>query len=195
LSEIVDPDEKLISSAQNGDSKALEILLKNHYEKIWGICKRLMINDQDALDATQESLIAIATRINKFERRSKFSTWLYRVTTNICFDELRKKSRIPIPDSGSEKLEISTEPSFENRISDKLLIDEVLNLLPNEYKTVLVLRDLCDLNYDEISEVLNIPIGTVRSRISRGRSAITNYLTNGNQTDSSIRQKGNYERF
>ena len=195
MSEIVDPDEKLISSAQNGDSKALEILLKNHYEKIWGICKRLMINDQDALDATQESLIAIATRINKFERRSKFSTWLYRVTTNICFDELRKKSRIPIPDSGSEKLEISTEPSFENRISDKLLIDEVLNLLPNEYKTVLVLRDLCDLNYDEISEVLNIPIGTVRSRISRGHSAITNYLTNGNQTDSSIRQKGNYERF
>ena len=195
MSEIVDPDEKLISSAQNGDSKALEILLKNHYEKIWGICKRLMINDQDALDATQESLIAIATRINKFERRSKFSTWLYRVTTNICFDELRKKSRIPIPDSESEKLEISTEPSFENRISDKLLIDEVLNLLPNEYKSVLVLRDLCDLNYDEISEVLNIPIGTVRSRISRGRSAITNYLTNGNQTDSSIRQKGNYERF
>jgi len=195
LSEIVDPDEKLISSAQNGDSQALEILLKNHYEKIWGICKRLMINDQDALDATQESLIAIATRINKFERRSKFSTWLYRVTTNICFDELRKKSRIPIPDSESEKLEISTEPSFENHISDKLLIDEVLNLLPNEYKTALVLRDLCDLNYDEISEVLNIPIGTVRSRISRGRSAINNYLTNGNQTDSSIRQKGNYERF
>ena len=110
MSEIVDPDEKLISSAQNGDSQALEILLRNHYEKIWGICKRLMINDQDALDATQESLIAIATRIKKFERRSKFSTWLYRVTTNICFDELRKKSRIPTPDSESEQLEISIEP-------------------------------------------------------------------------------------
>ena len=195
MSKIVDPDEKLISSAQNGDSQALEILLRNHYEKIWGICKRLMINDQDALDATQESLIAIATRINKFERRSKFSTWLYRVTTNICFDELRKKSRIPTPDSESEQLEISIEPSFENQIDDKLLINEVLNLLPNEFKTVLVLRDLCDLNYDEISEILNIPIGTVRSRISRGRSAISNYLTNGNQPDSSERQKGNYERF
>ena len=195
MSEIVDPDNKLISAAQNGDSQALEILLKNHYEKIWGICKRLMINDQDALDATQESLIAIATRINKFERRSKFSTWLYRVTTNICFDELRKKSRIPTPDSESEQLEISIEPSFENQIDDKLLINEVLNLLPNEFKTVLVLRDLCDLNYDEISEILNIPIGTVRSRISRGRSAISNYLTNGNQPDSSERQKGNYERF
>ena len=195
MSEIVDPDNKLISAAQNGDSQALEILLKNHYEKIWGICKRLMINDQDALDATQESLIAIATRINKFERRSKFSTWLYRVTTNICFDELRKKSRIPTPDSESEQLEINIEPSFENQIDDKLLINEVLNLLPNEFKTVLVLRDLCDLNYDEISEILNIPIGTVRSRISRGRSAISNYLTNGNQPDSSERQKGNYERF
>ena len=195
MSEIVDPDEKLISAAQNGDSEALEILLKNHYEKIWGICKRLMINDQDALDATQESLIAIATRINKFERRSKFSTWLYRVTTNICFDELRKKSRIPTPDSESEQLEISIEPSFENQIDDKLLINEVLNLLPDEFKAVLVLRDLCDLNYDEISEVLNIPIGTVRSRISRGRSAINNYLTTGNQPDSSKRQKGNYERF
>tara|TARA_B110000014_G_scaffold189709_1_gene138488 strand:+ start:18071 stop:18658 length:588 start_codon:yes stop_codon:yes gene_type:complete len=195
LSEIVDPDNKLISAAQNGDSQALEILLKNHYEKIWGICKRLMINDQDALDATQESLIAIATRINKFERRSKFSTWLYRVTTNICFDELRKKSRIPIPDSESEQLEISIDSSFEKQIDDKLLINEVLNLLPNEFKTALVLRDLCDLNYDEISEILNIPIGTVRSRISRGRSAISNYLTNGNQPDSSKRQKGNYERF
>ena len=195
MSEIVDPDEKLISAAQNGDSQALEILLKNHYEKIWGICKRLMINDQDALDATQESLIAIATRINKFERRSKFSTWLYRVTTNICFDELRKKSRIPIPDSESEQLEISIDSSFEKQIDDKLLINEVLNLLPNEFKTALVLRDLCDLNYDEISEILNIPIGTVRSRISRGRSAISNYLTNGNQPDSSKRQKGNYERF
>lgn len=195
MSEIVDPDNKLISAAQNGDSQALEILLKNHYEKIWGICKRLMVNDQDALDATQESLIAIATRINKFERRSKFSTWLYRVTTNICFDELRKKSRIPIPDSESGQLEISIDPSFENQIDDKLLINEVLNLLPNEFKTVLVLRDLCDLNYDEISEILNIPIGTVRSRISRGRSAISNYLTNGNQPDSSERQKGNYERF
>ena len=195
MSEIVDPDNKLISAAQNGDSQALEILLKNHYEKIWGICKRLMINDQDALDATQESLIAIATRINKFERRSKFSTWLYRVTTNICFDELRKKSRIPTPDSESEQLEISIDPSFENQIDDKLLINEVLNLLPNEFKTALVLRDLCDLNYDEISEILNIPIGTVRSRISRGRSAISNYLTNGNQPDSSKRQKGNYERF
>lgn len=195
MSEIVDPDNKLISAAQNGDSQALEILLKNHYEKIWGICKRLMINDQDALDATQESLIAIATRINKFERRSKFSTWLYRVTTNICFDELRKKSRIPIPDSESEQLEISIDSSFEKQIDDKLLINEVLNLLPNEFKTALVLRDLCDLNYDEISEILNIPIGTVRSRISRGRSAISNYLTNGNQPDSSKRQKGNYERF
>ena len=195
MSEIVDPDEKLISAAQNGDSQALEILLKNHYEKIWGICKRLMINDQDALDATQESLIAIATRINKFERRSKFSTWLYRVTTNICFDELRKKSRIPTPDSESEQLEISIDSSFEKQIDDKLLINEVLNLLPNEFKTALVLRDLCDLNYDEISEILNIPIGTVRSRISRGRSAISNYLTNGNQPDSSKRQKGNYERF
>ena len=195
MSEIVDPDEKLIYAAQNGDSQALEILLKNHYEKIWGICKRLMINDQDALDATQESLIAIATRINKFERRSKFSTWLYRVTTNICFDELRKKSRIPTPDSESEQLEISIDSSFEKQIDDKLLINEVLNLLPNEFKTALVLRDLCDLNYDEISEILNIPIGTVRSRISRGRSAISNYLTNGNQPDSSKRQKGNYERF
>ena len=195
MSEIVDPDNKLISAAQNGDSQALEILLKNHYEKIWGICKRLMINDQDALDATQESLIAIATRINKFERRSKFSTWLYRVTTNICFDELRKKSRIPIPDSESEQLEISIDPSFEKQIDDKLLINEVLNLLPNEFKTALVLRDLCDLNYDEISEILNIPIGTVRSRISRGRSAISNYLTNGHQPDSSKRQKGNYGRF
>ena len=195
MPKIVDPDKDLVSGAQNGNNQALETLLKNHYEKIWGICKRLMGNEQDALDATQESLIAIATRINKFEGLSKFSTWLYRVTTNICFDELRKKSRLPIPDSESEQLEISIEPSFENQINDKLLINEVLNLLPNEFKTVLVLRDLCDLNYDEISEILNIPIGTVRSRISRGRSAINNYLTNGNQSDSSKRQKGNYERF
>ena len=92
MASIHDPDEELVSAAQNGNKEALEALLKNHYEKIWGICRRIMQNESDALDATQESLITIATRIEKFKGNSKFSTWVYRVTTNTCLDELRKKS-------------------------------------------------------------------------------------------------------
>ena len=184
MASIHDPDKELVSAAQSGNKEALEALLKNHYEKIWGICRRIMQNESDALDATQESLITIATRIEKFKRNSKFSTWVYRVTTNTCLDELRKKSRRPLLNFDSQETDKPSINQVESSVVDKLFIEEVLNQLPAEFKTVLILRDVCDLDYAEISEILDIPIGTVRSRISRGRVAINNYLANGNQFDN-----------
>lgn len=184
MTKIDDPDEELVSAAQNGDKDALEVLLKNHYEKIWSICRRMMQNEADALDATQESLITVATRIEKFKGISKFSTWVYRVTTNTCLDELRKKSRRPLLNFDSQETDQPSITQVESSVVDKIFIDEALNELPAEFKSVLILRDVCDLDYAEISETLDIPIGTVRSRISRGRVAINNYLTKGNQFDS-----------
>ena len=84
----------------------------------------------------------------------------------------------------SEETDQLSINQVESSVVDKLFIEEVLNQLPAEFKTVLILRDVCDLDYAEISETLDIPIGTVRSRISRGRVAINNYLANGNQFDN-----------
>ncbi len=176
-------------AAQKGDTEALDQLLRRHHDKVWGICRRLAGNDADALDATQEALIAVATRLNRFDGKSRFTTWLYRVTTNACLDELRRRARQPLVglDAAFESVDISAPP-VDGLVADRLLIDAALARLPEEFRVAVVLRDLLHLDYAEISEILDIPPGTVRSRIARGRAALANFLRPGNQTDLSERQ-------
>ncbi|MEO2166469.1 MAG: sigma-70 family RNA polymerase sigma factor [Acidimicrobiales bacterium] len=176
-------------AAQKGDTEALDQLLRRHHDKVWGICRRLAGNDADALDATQEALIAVATRLNRFDGKSRFTTWLYRVTTNACLDELRRRARRPLVglDAAFEPLDLSAPP-VDGLVADRLLIDAALARLPEEFRVAVVLRDLLDLDYAEISEILDIPPGTVRSRIARGRGALATFLRPGDQTDLSERQ-------
>ena len=143
-------------------------------------------NDADALDATQEALITIAKRIDKFDGRSKFSTWAYRVSTNACLDELRRRSRRPDP--GLPEFEGNVSPihgdsagsGHDDQIAAQMVVSDALAELPEEFRSAVVLRDLCDLDYAQIGEVLDIAPGTVRSRIARGRSALAEIV--GNQT-------------
>ena len=176
-------------AAQKGDTEALDQLLRRHHDKVWGICRRLAGNDADALDATQEALIAVATRLNRFDGKSRFTTWLYRVTTNACLDELRRRARQPLVglDAAFESVDLSAPP-VDGLVADRLLIDAALARLPEEFRVAVVLRDLLDLDYAEISEILDIPPGTVRSRIARGRTALATFLRPGNQTGLSERQ-------
>jgi RNA polymerase sigma-70 factor (ECF subfamily) len=150
------------------------------------VCRRLAGNDADALDATQEALIAIARGIRRFDGRAAFSTWAYRVATNACLDELRRRARRPtpgLPDDGlGDRTEIGAAPSPGiDGLADRMAIDEALAALPEEFRAAVVLRDLCDLDYAEIAEVLGIPAGTVRSRIARGRRQLARLLPPGNQ--------------
>ena len=169
-----------MNAAREGDADALDRLLRTHYDRLYALCRRLTGDETDALDACQEALIAIARRLDRFDGRSAFGTWAYRVTTNACFDELRRRRRRPlvaIPDDAPAPGDIGEAAAV------RLDIDAALARLPTEYRAAVVLRDLCELTYEEIGETLDIPPGTVRSRIARGRTQLASLLGYGNRPE------------
>jgi RNA polymerase sigma-70 factor (ECF subfamily) len=170
-------DQRLIGSAVAGDRSAVDTLLRRHYDRIWGLCRRLAGNDADAQDATQEALIAIARGLHRFDGRATFTTWSYRVATNACLDELRRRARRPIPSATDELVLVDPTP-LPDQITERLDIDAALAQVPEEFRVAVILRDLCDLEYADIGEVLNLPPGTVRSRIARGRAHLARHLGN-----------------
>lgn len=187
-------DEKtLIRDAQRGDRKALDRLLRMHQDRIHAVCRRLAGNDADALDATQEALIAIVRGLPRFDGRAKFSTWAYRVATNACLDELRRRNRRPDP--GLPEFETTDHRPVgganprdpAETVSARLDVDRGLAELPEEFRTAVVLRDVAGLDYAEIADVLGIAPGTVRSRIARGRGRLAEAIA-GNQTPTDERR-------
>jgi RNA polymerase sigma-70 factor (ECF subfamily) len=174
-----EPDDALAALAAGGDRQALELLLDRHADRIHGVCRRVLANRDDALDATQEAMIAVARGISRFDGRSAFTTWLYRVATNAALDEARRLQRRPtpvetLPDRGGSAL--ASTP--EDRVDVRVDVDAALAELPIDFRVAVVLRDLCDLDYAEIAAVLDLPPGTVRSRISRGRAQLAVLLGN-----------------
>jgi len=171
-------DTALALAAAAGDRAALETLLDRHADLVHAVCRRIVGHPEDALDATQEALVAVARGIHRFDGRSQFTTWLYRVATNAALDELRRRKRRPIP------VDVVPEPvrtagggvATTDAVDARLVVDAALAQLPTEFRVAVVLRDLCDLDYAEIAEVLAVPPGTVRSRIARGRAALEAWL-------------------
>lgn len=174
-----DHDEARARRASDGDSKALDELLRAHSQLVHGVCRRILGNPDDALDATQEALLAIARKIGSFDGRSKFSTWAYRVATNAALDEARRRGRRPVPVDTLPETGGNTSPATgDSAIADRLDVDAALAQLTPEYRAAVALRDLVGMDYAEIADVLGIPPGTVRSRISRGRAALADLLGN-----------------
>jgi RNA polymerase sigma-70 factor, ECF subfamily len=173
-------DGELAARASAGDRAALETLLERHVDRIHAVCRRILGNPEDALDATQEAMIAVARGIGRFDNRSAFTTWLYRVATNAALDEGRRKARRPRPVDPPAAAAVAASP--EDAVGARLDVDAALRDLPEEFRVAVVLRDLCDLDYAEIAEVLGVPPGTVRSRIARGRSALAEALGNRGRT-------------
>jgi RNA polymerase sigma-70 factor (ECF subfamily) len=173
-------DDELVAKAQTGDRAALDALLRSHHDRLYAVCRRLTGNDADAADATQETLLAVVRGLRSFDGRSRFTTWSYRVAVNASLDELRRRRRRPEP--GLEEYEHEHEPARHGAgdpsgASDlRLDVDAALRRLSPEYRAAVVLRDLCGLDYAEIAEVLDIPAGTVRSRIARGRATLVPLL-------------------
>lgn len=164
-----------VEAARRGDARALEMLLREHHDRIHALCRRLLGNDEDALDATQEALVSVARGIGRFDGRSAFSTWVYRVATNAALDELRRRRRRPEPvavDAAAGPALAATQPDPAAAVAARLDVDAALAALPPDQRAAVVLRDLLTLDYAEIAGVLDIPIGTVRSRIARGRAAL-----------------------
>jgi len=180
-SRLRDDDADLAARASRGDRAALEQLLDRHADRIHALCRRVIANTEDALDATQEAMIAVVRGIRRFDGRAAFTTWLYRVATNAALDELRRKQRRPLPSEITDRA--APGPSASDRVDDRIDVDAALAKLPEDFRVAVVLRDLCDLDYAQIAEILEVPPGTVRSRIARGRAALADHLGNPDPSD------------
>jgi len=179
-------DAELITAAMAGDRAAMDALLRSHHDRVYAVCRRITGNDADAADATQEALIAIVRSLGRFDGRSAFSTWVYRIATNASLDELRRRKRRPmvvVDDPVTHELPDHDGGDRIDGLGDRMAIDTALRLVPEDFRVPLVMRDVCDLDYAEIAKTLDIPVGTVKSRIARGRGALAHILRAGNQTD------------
>ena len=174
-----------MEAAQAGDRDALEVLLRRHHDRIFAVCQRMTGNPADAADATQDTMISIVRALPRYDARAAFGTWAYRIAVNASLDELRRRKRRPEPTEddalGDGALHGSRAPSPED-VADRLDIDAALLRLAPEFRAAVVLRDLCGMDYAEIAEVLDIPAGTVRSRISRGRATLASQLAGNRDT-------------
>lgn len=131
------------------------------------------------------ALMSVVRALPSFDGRSKFSTWVYRIATNAALDEVRRIGRRPIP---TEKESVYDSPTIDrtNAVDAQMDVSAALSKLPEEYRTAIVLRHVADLDYEEIAAIQGVPVGTVRSRLARGRSQLAEIL--GNQNAHSNRQ-------
>lgn len=157
-------------------------LLSRHYDRLYAVCRRMAGNDADAADACQEALMAVVRGLPRFDGRSTFRTWSYRVASNACLDELRRRSRRPLAlVDGYEPG--TTEPDLDQQIADRVSIDELWLKIPEEFRAPVMMRDVAGMDYAEIAAALDLPAGTVRSRIARGRRHLAGHLGNQNTPD------------
>lgn len=179
-------DAALVALAQGGDRTALDQLLRRHYDRVHAVCRRV-VGSADVDDAAQEALISVVRGLPRFDGRAQFTTWLYRIATNAALDELRRRARRPVlrlaDDEGQQPDDDRVADPLAHRTvegaADRIDIDAAIATLPEEFRAAVALRDVCDLDYAEIAEALGVPVGTVKSRIARGRTLLARALGGG----------------
>lgn len=168
-----------------GEIEAFNELMSQYQHHVYNIAYRMMGNEHDASDLAQESLIKVFRSIASYKGKSTLSTWIYRITMNTCLDELRKKNKINKHISYTNIL-LNLEdgsPSPEERMLNQeknVYIQKAIFQLSEEYRAVIVLRDIQGFSYDKIGEILDISLGTVKSRISRARKLLKEILLSNN---------------
>jgi len=178
-------DDDLVAAAQRGDAAAMDALLRRHYDRVHAVCRRIAGGTRDADDAAQEAMIRVVRNLDRFDGRSAFGTWVYRIATNTALDELRKRKRRPQlhvvddgPDWSPPELVDDVAHRRVDAVADRITIDAALAELPDEFRAAVVMRDVGDLDYAEIAAALDVPVGTVKSRIARGRRILVDALGN-----------------
>lgn len=167
-------DAELMARVVGGDHNAFGALVTRHEDKLFSVAYRVLGNRQDALDATQDAFLSAFRQAAKFRGDSAFSTWLYRIGVNACNDLLRKKKRFVLTDD-PEPPEI-TGPRTDEDAVRRVDLQRALASLQPEYREAVVLHDLGGVPYEEIARITATRIGTVKSRISRGRKRLAELL-------------------
>lgn len=193
-------DRAVIEQVLAGDNDAFGILVERYQTKIYNLALRMCGNEDDAFDLAQESFLRAWRNLGSFQFESAFSTWLFRLCSNICLDFLRAKKRraavslTMTDDEGEEnQLEVpdpgKTPEEAVLAAEDRELLTRALNELPADQREILTLRAIDDLSYSEIARILNLQEGTVKSRLSRARTALRKKLLqigNKTKTESSV---------
>ncbi len=183
-------EKQLVKKSLQGDIQAFEQLVLNYQNKIYALAYRYMGNEEDAYDISQEVFLKAYRSLQTFEGTSSFGTWIYRVATNVCLDELRRRKNKIVPFSLDEALATKDGDEVDIEIADKSpppdilyekkefsqYIQTLLDEMKPEHKNIIILRDIMELSYEEITGVLNCSIGTVKSRLSRARNVLKEKL-------------------
>lgn len=179
--------KKRIKEVIKGDQNAFGEIVELYKDKVFQLCYRMLGNRHEAEDIAQEAFIRAYVNINSFNINLKFSTWIYRIATNLCIDRIRKKKPDYYLDaevSGSDGLTMYSQIAADTALPEEELqslelqetIQKEISKLPEKYRTVIVLRYIEELSLNEISEILDLPLGTVKTRIHRGREALRQQL-------------------
>ncbi|MFD7414418.1 RNA polymerase sigma factor [Kitasatospora purpeofusca] len=168
-------DEELVPRAVAGDRCALEELLRRHRTTVLTVCAGITGNREDALDACQNALIRVAGAIGSFRAEARFTTWLRTIAVNAARAELAQRKRRPYPVL-DEALPVEAVRAVDGSVTDVVRVQQALAALDVDFRAVVVLRHLCGCGYEEIAEVLGIPIGTVKSRLARARQELVRLL-------------------
>ena len=184
-------DEDLVRRFQDGsDAGALDTLVERHQSRVYNLCLRVLGDPDEAADASQDAFVAAIRKLHTFRGEAAFTTWLHRVTVNTCYDSLRRKRRRPLlhvlDDEGEERPDPAPPvPDHAERVGLSIDVERALRTVPDEFRVVLVMADVEDLPYDRIADILQIPVGTVKSRVFRGRAALGRALGVGEPADRS----------
>jgi RNA polymerase sigma-70 factor, ECF subfamily len=177
-------DMQWVRDFKAGDRSAFDNIMLKHKDRVFSLCYRFLGDLEEANDMAQETFVKVFTSLKRFRMESSFSTWLYRIAVNTCKNRLKssgfrhRKRTVPFPDpgdgeSGSPSVNLKDEGPTPNGLllkKEKMMwIQKAIDSLPREQKSVIILRDLEGLSYDEVSSITGYPLGTVKSKLARAR--------------------------
>ena len=185
-------EQRLIEKAKSGDDRSFELLIESCTAKAYNTALRYLRNEDDAMDALQESLLKVFRHLDKFKGDCKFDTWVYRIVMNTCHDMARKKNPLHYAESiyhnaDDEEVVIEirdTGPIPEEiveRMEDCDYLIDCMEHIPPQHKEIIILRDIQGFSYEQIGEILDCSIGTVKSRINRARQKLKEVLLEQNK--------------
>ena len=178
-------EQRWIAAARNGDQESFEKLVRLYEKRVFSLTSRMCRNSADAEEAAQEAFLAAWQALPAFRGDASFATWLYRLVSNACVDILRREGRHQVmagptlddEESSPEPPDKSPSPhALAERAELRRQIEAGLAALPPEYRQVLILREIHQCTYDEIAQICSIDLGTVKSRINRGRKRLRKIL-------------------
>ena len=192
-------EQSWIASARNGDEAAFGELVQKYQKRVYALTVRMCPTPELAEEAAQEAFLAAWQGLPNFRGEASFSTWLYRLTSNACVDLLRREGRhrsAAGPSLNDEESDLhlpDDAPGPQEQAERRELreqIETALQALTPEHRQVLVLREMHQLSYDEIAQVLKLDVGTVKSRINRGRKQLRNFLLKSGNFSPPAASKG-----